>query len=136
MKKTCYVLRLALVLTLCLCWTASWALAAEVINNFSSTVTVRKDGSMHVRENITFTAEGDQIKRGLYRDFPLGYSGPASYAGEVPFNIVRVELDGKPFHTVSTERHGNMLRILMRNDELLSHGQHTFALEYDTSLHL
>ena len=136
MKKICYFLRLALVLTLCLCWTASWALAAEVIKNFSSTVTVRKDGSMHVKEMITFSAEGDQIRRGLYRDFPLGYSGPASYSGQVPFNIVSVKLDGKPFHSVSTERHGNMLRILMRNDELLSHAQHTFALEYETSLHL
>ncbi len=136
MKKICYFLRLALVLTLCLCWTASWALGAEVINNFSSTVTVRKNGSMHVMEIITFSSEGDQIKRGLYRDFPLGYSGPAAYSGQVPFTIVSVTLDGKQLSSVSTEKHGNMLRILMRNDELLSHGQHIFALEYDTSLHL
>lgn len=120
----------------CLCWTASGTVAAEVINDFSSIVTVHKDGSMRVREEITFTAEGDQIKRGLYRDFPVGYSGPAAYSGRVPFKLVSVELDGTPLNSVETENKGDMLRILMRNDELLSHGEHRFVLTYDTSLHL
>lgn len=61
------------------------AYAQERIESFASTVTIHQDGSMHVREAIVVQAEGNQIKKGIYRELPLLYSGPANYSGTVPF---------------------------------------------------
>ena len=49
------------------------AAAEEVIRNFISDVTVNADGSVDVRETITLRAEGNEIKRGILRDFPTTY---------------------------------------------------------------
>ena len=110
--------------------------AAEVINEFISTVTVRPDGSMRVREEYTVTAEGEQIKRGIYRDFPLRYSGPEAYRGLVPFTVVSATLDDHPLDTGDTSRLGDVIRIFMRGSKPLDKGRHRFVLEYDTALHL
>ena len=49
------------------------ALAAEEILGFDSAVIVRADGVLDVTETIRVRAEGDQIKHGIYRDFPLTF---------------------------------------------------------------
>ena len=49
---------------------ASAALADERILSFDETVTVQSDGSLAVREVIRVRAEGRNIRRGIYRDFP------------------------------------------------------------------
>ena len=110
--------------------------ATEAINEFISTVTVHPDGSMRVREEYTVTAEGEQIRRGIYRDFPLRYSGPESYRGLVPFTVVSATLDDHPLSTGDTSRLGDVIRIFMRGSKPLDKGRHRFVLEYDTSLHL
>lgn len=112
------------------------AYAQERIESFASTVTIHQDGSMHVREAIVVQAEGNQIKKGIYRELPLLYSGPANYSGTVPFAVTSASLDGVPLNPVETEVRGDYIRVLMRGKEPLSTGQHRFVLEYDTSLHL
>ncbi|WP_308584216.1 DUF2207 domain-containing protein [uncultured Desulfovibrio sp.] len=112
------------------------AYAQERIESFASTVTIHQDGSMHVREAIVVQAEGNQIKKGIYRELPLLYSGPANYSGRVPFAVTSASLDGVPLNPVETEVRGDYIRVLMRGKEPLSTGQHRFVLEYDTSLHL
>ena len=112
------------------------AYAQERIESFASTVTIHQDGSMHVREAIVVHAEGNQIKKGIYRELPLLYSGPANYSGTVPFTVTSASLDGVPLNPVETEVRGDYIRVLMRGKEPLSTGQHCFVLEYDTSLHL
>lgn len=84
--------------------------AAEVIHNYDSRIVVNASGGLNVTENIEVTAEGDQIKRGIYRDFPLyrrtflGGLLPADY------NIISVTRDGErePYHTEESE---NSLRL-------------------------
>ena len=110
--------------------------AQERIESFASTVTVNKDGSMHVREAITVQAEGNQIKKGIYRELPLLYSGPANYSGTVPFTVTAASIDGTLLNPVETETRGDYIRVLMRGKQPLSTGVHRFVLEYDTSLHL
>ncbi|UIA99451.1 DUF2207 domain-containing protein [Desulfovibrio desulfuricans] len=112
------------------------AYAQERIESFASTVTIHQDGSMHVREAIVVHTEGNQIKKGIYRELPLLYSGPANYSGTVPFTVTSASLDGVPLNPVETEVRGDYIRVLMRGKEPLSTGQHRFVLEYDTSLHL
>ena len=116
-----------------MCFAAS---AQERIESFASTVTIHQDGSMHVREAIVVHAEGNQIKKGIYRELPLLYSGPTNYNGTVPFTVTSASIDGVPLNPVETEIRGDYIRALMRGKEPLSTGQHRFVLEYDTSLHL
>ncbi|WP_374279496.1 DUF2207 domain-containing protein [Desulfovibrio sp.] len=110
--------------------------AQESIESFSSTITINKDGSMHVRETIVVHAEGNQIKKGIYREIPLLYSGPENYNGTVPFTVASASIDGSPLKQVETETSDDNIRVLMRGKGPLSQGQHRFDLEYDTSLHL
>ena len=51
----------------------STSIADERILNYHSDITVHQDASMTVTETITVRAERNQIKRGIYRDFPTRY---------------------------------------------------------------
>ena len=75
--------------------------AEERILDFHSDITVHKDGSLVVCETIKVHAEGDQIKRGIYRDFPTMYKGKYFTRRWVPFDVVSVLRDGKvdAYHT-------------------------------------
>ena len=64
--------RLLFGLCLVLCFAVE-AEAEELIENFISDVTVNIDASLTVRETITVTSEGYDIKRGILRDFPTVY---------------------------------------------------------------
>ena len=62
--------RIALIvcaLLLCIATMCLDAYAQERIESFASTITINKDGSMHVREAIVVHAEGNQIKKGVLR---------------------------------------------------------------------
>jgi hypothetical protein len=65
--------RAALALTAFAC--VAFAHADERILSFDSTITVAHDGTLEVRETIRVNAEGDAIRRGIYRDFPTIYPG-------------------------------------------------------------
>ena len=74
-------------------YTAVPAQAEEKILSFRSDITIHSDASLTVAETITVRAENNQIKRGIYRDFPTRYpreirpdpagglSGPAGPSG-------------------------------------------------------
>ena len=47
------------------------AAAEEFISSYHSVVDVAKSGQLTVTETITARAEGNRIKRGIFRDFPL-----------------------------------------------------------------
>ena len=127
---------IACTLLLCIATLCLDAYAQERIESFASTITINKDGSMHVREAIVVHAEGNQIKKGIYREIPLLYSGPENYSGTVPFTVTSASIDGTPLNPIETESRGDNIRVLMRGSQPLSNGQHRFVLEYDTSLHL
>ena len=49
------------------------AVAEESILEFRSDIVVAADASMQVTETIRVHAEEDQIRHGIYRDFPTDY---------------------------------------------------------------
>ena len=54
--------------------------AEERIEQFTSDARVNVDGSVDVTETISVNAEGRQIRRGIFRDFPttcLLYTSPS-----------------------------------------------------------
>ena len=71
------------------------ARAAEVIHSFDSHVVVARDGELTVTETIRVRAEGAEIRRGIYRDFPLTFRDAGGKLHEVGFSLVGVTRDGK-----------------------------------------
>jgi hypothetical protein len=50
---------------------------------------------MLVTETITVIAQGDRIRRGIFRDFPTMYEGPWGLRAHVPFEVSRVTRAGR-----------------------------------------
>ena len=50
--------------------------AREVIQNYHSDIVIESNSSINVTETITVNAEGNEIKRGIFRDFPTRYKDP------------------------------------------------------------
>jgi hypothetical protein len=62
-----------LLITLLLISFATVSLAEERIHSYHSDIVVDEKGDMTVTETITVNAEGNKIRRGIYRDFPTHY---------------------------------------------------------------
>jgi hypothetical protein len=118
--------------------------AAERILDYRSRIVVGTDGGLRVAETITVVSAGDQIKRGIYRDFPTDYSrtltiGDVSMPilrAQVPFDVVEVQRDGhpEPYHSEGT---ANGVRVYIGNPYVeLPPGRYTYAITYTTARQL
>ncbi|HSD61817.1 MAG TPA: DUF2207 domain-containing protein [Burkholderiales bacterium] len=108
------------------------ASAPERILSYHSDIAVYPDASMLVRETIKVRSTGEQIRRGIYRDFPTRYEDKFGNAYRVGFDIQEVLRDGRPddFHTESLE---NGVRVYVGNkDVFLDPGEYTYTLAYRT----
>jgi uncharacterized membrane protein YgcG len=109
---------------------------AEKILSFSSRITVNPDASMTVSETIRVRVTGEEIKRGIYRDFPTTYTDPSGNRYVVGFVVASVTRDGKP-EVHHTEKLANGVRIYMgRKDYRLPPGEHGYTFSYTTNRQL
>lgn len=126
--------RIAVLLTLWLgLLVGGVARAEEYIDSYHADIAVAKSGTLTVTETIRVHAEGNQIRRGIYRDFPLTFADAEGREREVGFDILRVERDGReePYHT---ERARRGMRIYFGSaDVLLQPGFHEYRLTYETT---
>jgi hypothetical protein len=93
---------------------------------------VNPDGTMLVTETIRVSTVGDQIKRGIYRDFPTRYKDRRGNSYVVGFEVKEVRRDNGPedYHTESLS---NGVRVYIgKKDYFLSPGEYTYALTYRT----
>ncbi len=112
----------AVVLCSALCLALSLPLAAEEkINNFEVHLHLKDDTSATVKEYITFTAEHNQIKRGLYRKIPYD-------AGKY-IKVQSLYLDGREHPYNAVDENGG-LKINFGTDDFLPLGKHTYAFTY------
>lgn len=119
--------RLAL---LSLCLLPLWAAADEVIEDFAVTLQVQADGSLLVTERISVQAEGEQIKRGIYRDLPVSYELALGLRKSGPISLLGVTRDGQ-VENVTTERNGAWVRYYLGSaDYLLQPGRYQYELRY------
>ena len=70
--------------------------AEEKILSFDSDIRINIDGSMVVTETIKVKAEGKQIKRGIYRDFPTQYKDRLGNNFNVSFNVKNLNRNKSP----------------------------------------
>ncbi len=111
------------------------AMADERIHAYHSDVTVHRDGSLTVVETITVSAEGDEIKRGIYRDFPTVRGGMFT-RHRVGFTLLGAKRDGKGEHARVVNK-GSFVRVdLGQESVILDPGQYTYTLTYKTTRQL
>lgn len=123
---------LSLFLTILLV-TGGGARAEEVFTAYRSVIDVAKSGVLSVTETITANVEGDRIKRGIYRDFPLTVTDADGRAVKVDFKLISVERDGagEPYRTESIS--GGIRIYTGDKDVFLANGEHTFQFTYETA---
>ncbi len=126
----------AVILGLVLISSGIAAAASETILSFASHIAVDPDATMRVTETIKVLSTGDQIKRGIYRDFPTTYKDHVGNKYVVGFAILAVARDGKP-EAYHTETLSNGIRIYMgRKEYVLPPGEYTYTLTYRTDRQL
>lgn len=110
--------------------------AAETINSFHSRVIIENNGDLIITETIQVRAEGKQIKRGIYRDFPTKYRDNRGNTVRVGFDLLEVLRDGSPEpHHIATKGNGKRIYI-GHKDRRLQTGPHTYEITYRTTRQL
>ena len=105
-------------------------MAREEIRAFAADVTLRLDGSVRVIETVDIRAEGNQIRRGIYRDIPTVLLGPSGNKIRVGLAVETVTREGRP-EDFRVERMGNFQRIWIGNSErLIAVGEHRYVITY------
>jgi len=131
MKRRALLLTLTAVTVLALLAGATAASAqSERILNFKSLIVVNPDASLTVTENITVQAYGQEIKRGIVRDFPTTYRDRLGNTVTVGFKLQEVLRDGRsePYHTQSV---ANGVKIFIgQKDVFLRSGAYTYTIRY------
>ncbi len=116
--------------------TCAGARADERILEFSSDIEIAADSTMTVTETIRVRAEGNRIRRGIYRDFPTDYRDRSGNRVNIVFEPIDVLRDGKPEPSHS-ERRSNGVRVYFGSEDvMLSPGEHTYRLRYRTARQL
>jgi uncharacterized membrane protein YgcG len=110
--------------------------AEERIHRYVAEITIQPDGSLLVAETIEVRAEGSQIRRGIYRDFPTVYRDALGNRVTVPFDVIRVLRDGEPepWHTENVT--GGTRLYIGSADRLLRPGDYGYRIEYTTDRQL
>ncbi len=110
--------------------------ALEKIISFDSEIWIQQDGSLDVRETITVEAEGDKIKRGIYRDFPTAYTTERGVKTTTTFDVQSVRRDGQQENWF-TENQSNGVRLYIGNKEVfLQNGRYVYEISYKTDRQL
>ncbi|WP_178124461.1 DUF2207 domain-containing protein [Spartinivicinus ruber] len=112
------------------------AQAAEEILSFDSAIQIKQSGDLIVTETITVNAEGNQIRRGIYRDFPTKYKDRYGHNVNVGFEVLGVLRDNEN-EARHVESMPNGTRVYIGSpDQMLPDGTHTYKLKYRTTFQL
>jgi uncharacterized membrane protein YgcG len=119
-----------------LCLLASPLAAAERILHYRSDIQVHADGWLTVTETLRVRAEGQQIRRGIYRDFPTRYRDRFGNHVRVEFEPVSVLRDGASEAWHSESRSNGVRVYAGSSSRLLEPGVHEYQLRFRTNRQL
>jgi uncharacterized membrane protein YgcG len=108
--------------------------AVERILDFVSDVTVERNGDLTVTETIGVQAEGNEIRRGIFRDFPTTYhrrrDGSQVIVG---FEVRSVTRNGNT-EDYALENMSNGVRVRIGSaNRILNTGRHEYVIKYLTT---
>ena len=108
----------------------------ERILDFHSDITLQPDSSLLVTETIVVYSTGNQIRHGIYRDFPTDYKDPFNNRYVVGFEVQSATCDAAP-EQFRIEDRANGKRIYLGSPKLyVAYGRHTYTLTYVTTRQL
>jgi uncharacterized membrane protein YgcG len=105
---------------------------SERVQRFQSTIDVHQDGRITVTEKITVICRGEQIKRGIFRDFPTTYRDRWGNTVRVGFRPLSVERDGRPDSYHLQEIDNGERLFIGRKDVFLKRGTYTYTITYES----
>jgi uncharacterized membrane protein YgcG len=111
-------------------------LAREEILNYHSAIDIQQDGSLQVTESIEVQAENQQIKHGIYRDFPTLYHDRLGNEYRTSFKLLSVKRNGiaEPYFT---KKQSNGVRIYIGDKNItLTPGIYQYEISYVTDRQL
>jgi uncharacterized membrane protein YgcG len=112
------------------------ALAEERILGYDIEVQIGRDGALDVTERIMVHAEGTNIRRGIYRDFPTRYQDRFGNAVVVDLKVLGLLRNGEPEPWFAEEQ-ANGVRINFGGDNFLPvPADYTYTLRYRTTRQL
>lgn len=130
------ILSAGLMLWACLVLLAGPGQAAERILDYHADITVDADAGVEVRETIRVQAEGQEIRHGIYRDFPTRYRDGHGMRVRVGFEPLALTRDGAP-EPWRSERKSNGVRVYFGSSEaLLPAGEHEYVFRFRTTRQL
>jgi uncharacterized membrane protein YgcG len=108
--------------------------AVERILDFVSDATVERNGDLTVTETIAVQAEGNEIRRGIFRDFPTTYhrrrDGSQVVVG---FQVLSVTRNGNT-EDYALENLNNGVRVRIGSaSRILNTGRHDYVIRYVTT---
>lgn len=123
----------AVVSFICLCFMLMWghtARADERILFYKTAIHIQQNGDLTVHETIDVQAEGQQIKRGIYRDVPMGRRTYLGGFYPSPHTIISVTKNGVP-EPYRIENHDTTQRIYIGSPEVfLQSGQYRYDITF------
>lgn len=128
-KKIFLILIFALIL---LSTSSNAVVSTEKIYSYDSEIYINEDASMIVEETIEVYAGGNNIKKGIYRDFPTKYKDKHKNNYNVKFEVLEVLRDGKK-EPYKTEKQKNGVRVYIGDsNKTLRPGYYTYTIKYKT----
>ena len=109
------------------------ASADERILSFDSEIHVKADGWIEVTETIRVRAEGNRIRRGIYRDLPTEYVDRFQNRHVVRIEPLAVLRNGarEDFHTIDIRR--GQRTYFGHRERFIAAGEHTYVFRYRAS---
>ncbi len=130
------ILHLRQWIILAVCCLPALASGDERILDYRSQIKVSENGYLTVTETIRVQAEGDKIKRGIYRDFPTCYKDKLGNHFEVEFDVISVQRDGRT-ESWHTEKKSNGVRVYMGSvNRQLQPGMYEYEISFVTNRQL
>lgn len=113
------------------------ATAEERILNYHSDIRVGRDGYLDVIETIRVNVEGNEIRRGIYRDFPQEYKTKWGLRQHRPFEVTGVTRNGSA-EPYAVEKVGSGTRVRIGSAEVLleTGSVQEYAIAYRTGRQL
>jgi uncharacterized membrane protein YgcG len=105
--------------------TIAWS--EERILDYHSEIKLQDDAMLLVTETIQVVAEGDEIKRGIFRELPMEPGRNRRYL----YWVHEATRNGQPISAFTERRDGNLVVYLGSRDVLIPPGTYTYTLTYE-----
>jgi len=114
----------------CFIFISSLSHSKERITRYDVVISIKDQGALHVVENITVKALGQEIKRGIYRDYPIKQFMGSRRLERIEFNLLDVQRNGQPEPWAMSEMPAVIRTYIGDQNKKINMGEHTYRLEY------